>query len=97
MHRTSKSPPHIPIDVLSKASNVSIETVKSFIADIGRALWLSDNSVQFRDEPTETWFRKTFLSTKIDFENYISLLEPFANKSSYIAETLPQLYLQAEQ
>lgn len=89
-------PPHIPIDVLSKASDVSTETIKSFIADIGRALWLSDNSVQFRDEPTETWFRKTFLSKKLDFERYIELLEPFASKSSYIAEVLPQLYLQGE-
>lgn len=90
-------PPHIPIDVLSKAADVSVENVKSFVADIGRSLWLSDLSVQFRDEPTETWFRKTFLADKEIYENYISLLEPLACQSSYVAEVLPQLYLQAEQ
>ncbi len=90
-------PPHIPIDVLSTVANVSIVDVKSFVADIGRSLWLSDTSVQFRDEPTETWFRKAFLGTKIDFESYIRLLEPIANQFTYIAEALPQLYLQAQQ
>lgn len=89
--------PHIPIDVLAKAAEVSIDTVKSFVSDIGRSLWLSDTSVQFRDEPTETWFRNTFLATPKNYEAYINSLEPIANESSYVAEVLPQLYLQAEQ
>jgi hypothetical protein len=90
-------PPHVPIDVLSKVSKVGVIDVKSFVADIGRSLWLSDTSVQFRDEPTETWFRKKFLGTKIDFESYICLLEPVANQFTYVAEALPQMYLQAQQ
>lgn len=90
-------PPHIPIDVLSKVANVSNSHVQSFVSDIGRSLWLSDTSVQFRDEPTETWFRNTFLSTKKNYEGYIATLEPFANQLPYAAEALPQLYLQAEQ
>lgn len=88
-------PPHIPIEVLSKAANVSINHVKSFISDIGHSLWLSDTSIQFRDEPTETWFRNIFLATKENYEEYITALEPFAHQLSYIAEVLPQLYLQA--
>jgi hypothetical protein len=90
-------PPHIPIDILAKAANVSDEAVKSFVADIGRSLWLYDSSVQFRDEPTETWFRQKFCATKNDYENYIKALEPLASHSSYVSEVLPQLYLQAEQ
>lgn len=90
-------PPNIPLDVLSNAAKVSVEELKSFIADIGRPLWISDNTVQFRDEPTETWFRKTFCATKDDLINYIAVLEPLAKDSSYIAEILPQLYHQAEQ
>ncbi|MDO1449183.1 hypothetical protein Q0590_23100 [Rhodocytophaga aerolata] len=89
-------PPHIPIDVLSRAADVSVENVRSFVADIGRSLWLSDTSIQFRDEPTETWFRNTFLASKSDYEKYIVKLEPLANTLSYVAEVLPQLYLQAE-
>ena len=90
-------PPNIPISVLAKASGVKVEHVKSFIADIGRSLWLLDSSVQFRDEPTETWFRKTYLSDKEDFGLYIKNLEPLASHSTYVAEVLPQLYLQAGQ
>lgn len=90
-------PPHIPIEVLSKVANVSIEAIKSFVSDIGRPLWISDTSIQFRDEPTETWFRSVFLAKKHDYEEYIKMLEPIAHEISYIAEVLPQLYLQAEQ
>ncbi len=90
-------PPHIPIDVLSKVANVSVDHVKSFVSDIGRSLWLYDTSIQFRDEPTETWFRNTFLATKENYEEYIAALEPLAHRLPYVAEVLPQLYLQAGQ
>lgn len=90
-------PPHIPIHVLAKAAGVEAESIKSFVSDIGRSLWLSDESVQFRDEPTETWFRKTFLAETKNYEKYINLLEPLAAQSTYVAEVLPLLYLQAGQ
>ncbi|MEQ9467421.1 MAG: hypothetical protein RLN88_08420 [Ekhidna sp.] len=88
-------PPNIPIEVLAKASGVQEEDVRSFVADIGRSLWSLDSSVQFRDEPTETWFRKTYLATEDHFAQYIKVLEPLAAKLTYVAEVLPQLYLQA--
>jgi hypothetical protein len=90
-------PPNIPIHVLAKASGVKIEDVKSFVSDIGRSLWLLDSSVQFRDEPTETWFRNTFLGSEHEFSSYIEILEPLAIEFTYVAEVLPQLYLQAGQ
>ena len=90
-------PPHIPIDILAAAASVKPEYIKSFVADIGRSLWLSDNSVQFRDEPTETWFRQTFTATKNEYNDYIKRLEPLAVNMTYVAESLPMLYLQAEQ
>lgn len=89
--------PHIPLNILAQSANVDVNTVRSFIADIGRPLWISDLSVQFRDEPTETWFRKEFCASKVDFQNYINSLEPIAADSTYVAQVLPQLYLQAEQ
>ncbi|MGN6399397.1 MAG: ATP-binding protein, partial [Flavisolibacter sp.] len=88
-------PPHIPISILASAAGVSIDAIKSFVADLGRPLWISDSSVQFRDEPTETWFRKTYLADKENYLAYISRLEPLATDSTYVAEVLPQLYLQA--
>lgn len=50
--------PNIPIAILAKVAGVDISAVKSFVTDIGRSLWLYDDSVQFRDEPSETWFRQ---------------------------------------
>jgi len=90
-------PPHIPISILSKAAVVDVDTVKSFLADFGRALWPLEPLIQFRDEPTETWFREKYCATKRQLENYIAILEPLARTETYVAETLPQLYLQAEQ
>jgi hypothetical protein len=88
-------PPHIPISILASAAGVSTDAIKSFVADLGRPLWISDSSVQFRDEPTETWFRKAYLADKKNYLTYISRLEPLATDSTYVAEVLPQLYLQA--
>lgn len=88
-------PPHIPISILASAAGVSTSAISSFVADLGRPLWISDSSVQFRDEPTETWFRKTYLAEKANYLSYIARLEPLASNSTYVAEVLPQLYLQA--
>jgi hypothetical protein len=90
-------PPHIPVNILAKAADVEENAIRSFISDIGRSLLLSDTSVQFRDEPTETWFRNKYLADIKNYERYIDLLEPIASQSSYVAEVLPQLYLQAGQ
>lgn len=93
----SSLPPHIPLEILAATARVTADDVKSFVYDIGRSLWLTENAVQFRDEPTETWFRKTCLAEKENIESYINILEPLALGNTYVAEVLPQLYLQAEQ
>lgn len=90
-------PPNIPISILARAADVQVETIKSFIADLGRSLWHTEDSLHFRDEPTESWFRKRFLGDKDDFENYILKLEPLAKNNTYVSEILPNLYLLAEQ
>lgn len=89
--------PNIPIEILAKVAGVEISTVKSFIADIGRSLWQYDDSVRFRDEPSETWFRDKFIAEKNTLDGFISTLESLTVKSNYAAEVLPQLYLEAQQ
>jgi len=88
-------PPFIPINVLATAAGVEENEVKTFVADLGRPLWLSDNFVQFRDEPTETWFRKNFSATKEQIKSYVACLKPLAQYSAYVAEALPSLLLQS--
>lgn len=89
-------PPLIPLAVLANAAEVDAPTIESFVSDLGRPLWLSDDSVQFRDEQTETWFRQNFRGAKHQIETVIRGLEPLASKSTYAAKALPQLYHQAE-
>ncbi|MEX2347711.1 MAG: hypothetical protein WD511_00705 [Balneolaceae bacterium] len=84
-------PPLVPISVLAKAASVDENLIKSFVIDIGRPLWLGENSVQFRDEPTESWFRDNFSASLQQLEDYIEKLKPFAKESPYVSEALPSL------
>lgn len=88
-------PPFIPLKILSRAADVEESTIKSFVADIGRSMWLTDDSVQFRDEPTETWFRETYAAKEEQIRFYIDRLKPLANEYTYVASTMPSLLLQA--
>lgn len=89
-------PPFVPLNVLAKVANVAEESVRSFIADLGRPLWLIDDSAQFRDEPTETWFQEKYSASVDQVSKYVDAIKPLSNEQSYIAENLPLLLLKAE-
>lgn len=89
-------PPFIPIEVLARISQVEIDSVRSFIYEIGRPLWLTGNSVQFRDEPTEKWFHDNYAADVGKIREFVRLIIPLAENSSYVSEVLPILYLKAE-
>lgn len=84
-------PPFIPIDVLALITNFDVANIKSFISDIGRGLLLLDDTVQFRDEPTESWFRETFTATPEQALAFVGKIESLAYQNSYVAESLPFL------
>lgn len=85
-------PPFIPLPVLAAAAKVEVDTIKSFVSDLGRPIWHSDDAVQFRDEPTETWFRNTYSATKADIQAYAETLAPLAAHYTYVARALPALW-----
>ncbi|PTM94467.1 AVAST type 3 anti-phage nuclease/ATPase Avs3a [Mycoplana dimorpha] len=89
--------PLIPLSVLSAISHVPESAIKSFVIDIGRPLRLAGDSVQFFDEPAETWFRERYKPTSASMGGFISVLYPLASKSPYVASVLPQLMLDAGQ
>lgn len=89
--------PLIPIKVLASISGVEEATVKSFAYDLGRPLMIAGESIQFYDEPAETWFRKYFKPKAAELAKFIEILRPLASKSAYVAAALPQLMLDAEQ
>lgn len=88
--------PFIPLEVLAEVAEVEISLIKSLVSDLGRPLWLTDDAVQFRDEPTEKWFQDKFSASAAQIKSYIALLNPLASKYTYVAEVLPVLYLKAE-
>ncbi len=88
-------PPFIPIEILAQTADVDVSTVKSFLSELGRPFLIIDDAVQFRDEPTETWFRKKFIASKAEIASYVEILKPLAESFVYVAESLPLLLLQA--
>ncbi|HRI37750.1 MAG TPA: NACHT domain-containing protein, partial [Nitrospira sp.] len=89
--------PLIPLSVLAALSGVNAAAIKSFALDLGRPLLLTDDSIQFLDEPAETWFKQRFKPNSGELAGFVSTLKPLAESSSYIASALPQLMLEAGQ
>ena len=89
--------PLVPISVLSGISEVPEDLIRSLVLDLGRPLHLSDDAVQFLDEPVETWFRETFKPSQEELQAFIHRLRPLAAESAYVGSTLPQLMLEAGQ
>jgi hypothetical protein len=87
--------PLIPISILASMSGVAEEAIKSFAIDLGRPLHVAGGTIQFFDEPAETWFRERFKAKPSDLTGFLEALKPLASSSSYVASTLPQLMLEA--
>ena len=89
--------PLIPLSVLASMSEVNEAAIKSFAFDLGRPILVTGDTIQFFDEPAETWFRDRFRPTASDLTRFVSNLKPLASSSSYVASALPQLMLEAGQ
>jgi hypothetical protein len=53
----------------------------------GRCFALGD-TVQFFDEPAETWFRELFKPRSSQLTDFIERLRPLASSSAYVASAL---------
>jgi hypothetical protein len=89
--------PFVPLDVVAKTAGVPLDLVRSLAHELHRPLIVRDDAVQFRDEPTETWFRERFRPGKAALSGFVDSLLPLAAESAYVAATLPQLMLEAGQ
>lgn len=89
-------PPFVPIEIIAASVNIQESEVISFISDFGKSIWISKSAVQFKDEPTETWFRNKFSASKSQIISYVEILKPLAFEYIYVSEILPYLLLQAE-
>jgi len=89
--------PLIPISVLASISCVDASAVKSFAVDLGRPLIVIGDTIQFFDEPAETWFKEHFKPKPSQLGAFIETLKPLSSNSTYVASALPQLMLEANQ
>ena len=89
--------PFVPVEVLASLAGIRAAAVKSFASDLGHPLLVLGDTVQFRDEPVETWFRENFKPSEEQLSKFIAKLQPLASESGYAASTLPQLMLEAGQ
>jgi len=87
--------PRIPTSVIAALSGAPLALVSSFVSDLGRPLLLQGDSVQFRDEPTETWFRNKFRATGEALASLVAGLRRLAEQDAYAATSLPQLLWEA--
>lgn len=89
--------PLIPLQILSDLTNIRADQIRSIISDIGgHPIRLSDNNIQFVDEPTESWFREIYKPKDIRVLNeFIQKLKPLAVNSVYAASVLPQILMDA--
>ncbi|MHA7264105.1 ATP-binding protein [Arthrobacter sp. TMN-37] len=87
--------PMIPVRVLADLADIHPSVVLSFIADLGRPLLLDGDTVQFRDEPTETWFRNRYRPAGKSLDAFIERLSPLADQDAYVAASLPALLFEA--
>jgi len=87
--------PFVPLDIVATTAGVPVELVRSIAHDLRRPLLIRDDAVQFRDEPTETWFREHYRPQPNELRSFIECLRPLATTSAYVAATLPPLMLEA--
>lgn len=89
--------PRIPISVLAAISGVEAAFIRSFAVHLGRPIRITGESIQFFDEPAETWFRTRFKANRDTVRDFLKILTPLATSSSYIASTVPALMMEADQ
>lgn len=83
--------PRLPIRVIARLYDIEPATIRSFVADLGRPLLLHSDVLQFRDEPTETWFRNQYKPADSGLDSFVDRLRPLADTDPYVAASLPQI------
>lgn len=87
--------PPLPIDIVARIADVPAGMVRSFVQDIGGAIIVANDALQFRDEPTESWFRDTYKPDAHQIGAFVARVAPLAPDNTYVATCLPQLLLEA--
>jgi hypothetical protein len=88
--------PRIPIDAITALSGADASLLMTVASSLRGSLIVDEESIQFRDEPTETFFRTHLAPKGPELERLLLTLRPLAGKNSYAATTLPQVLWENE-
>lgn len=88
--------PRIPLSALASLTGGTTDLIRSFVSDLGRGLLISEDAVQFLDEPTETYFRERYRIDSSDANQLVEQLTTSSLTNAYIAASLPQVLWEAK-
>jgi len=89
--------PRMPIAALAAVAELNPDLIRSFAADMGHTIQLRGDTIQFRDEPTETWFRvHKRPKTPAELNSFIDRVTQHVTEQPYLSASLPQLLFEAE-
>ncbi|MFD1722383.1 hypothetical protein [Amnibacterium endophyticum] len=83
--------PPIEVELLAALAECSPDLVRSFVADFGSGLLVTEAGVRFADEPTETFFRTRYGLEGAAADQVVTALRREAGGSGYAAAVLPQV------
>lgn len=84
-------PPPVPLGELAAAHGVPDAEVESFAADLMPLLERTPHGLMFRDEPTETFIRKTMAQRTETRDRVVGRLQERQSTSDYAARALPSV------
>jgi hypothetical protein len=83
--------PVIRLGTVADLAEVPPALVESFLVDLPFSVQRVGDTLHFRDEPTETYFRKHLMPRAAVLDHLIQRVEQHASDNFYLASALPQL------
>ncbi|MGE4157689.1 MAG: transcriptional regulator [Planctomycetota bacterium] len=87
-------PPPVPLEEYAGAHTMALDAIKSFSSDLSPFLERTNQGLMFRDEPTETFVNKRYVSSREAILHVATKLFERQDVSVYAARALPGLLLQ---
>jgi hypothetical protein len=84
-------PPPVPLIEYAAAHAMEVSAIESFAADLAPLLENTKHGLMFRDEPTETLIRETYVVDKFALRRLATNLLGHQDRSIYAARVLPDL------
>lgn len=83
--------PVIRLSTVAEIAEVPASLVESFLVELPFSVQRVGDTLHFRDEPTETYFREHLKPSPEELQTIVSRVERLATGSFYLASALPQL------